>query len=194
MENKLDSIVAELTAHNTAICDDIRDPKRVRMDAEYVNMVRHEGITIETICMMLTDAMESSSRLRTEKAQAAHTCNDTVLKALIEDCAAFPGGSAHFSTDMICGYLRELRSLRGIVEKQPKMRCGTPIGFFTNMYAIYGGDILNCGAISLESDDSNEGNWAVWVRDDDGGEYMVVTSHCFSTRALAEKALREAGK
>ena len=32
-----------------------RDPAKLRKDAEHIYMHRHMGITVETLCMMLTD-------------------------------------------------------------------------------------------------------------------------------------------
>jgi hypothetical protein len=54
-EQKLQAIIDECNEHNEDIGAGERDPERVRQDAKNIYMHRHNGITVETICMMLTD-------------------------------------------------------------------------------------------------------------------------------------------
>jgi hypothetical protein len=54
-EKEIAEIMAECARHNEAISDGPpRGPLRSRRDAELIYSYRH-GITVETICMMLTD-------------------------------------------------------------------------------------------------------------------------------------------
>ena len=54
-ESLLQEIIDECNQHNEDIGAGERDPERVRRDAEWIYRIRHEGLTVETICMCLTD-------------------------------------------------------------------------------------------------------------------------------------------
>lgn len=53
-ESQIAAIIVECNEHNADVGEDPRDPERVRCDAEFILMHRR-GISVETICMMLTD-------------------------------------------------------------------------------------------------------------------------------------------
>lgn len=61
---KLQAIIDECNERNDAIGAGVREPDRVRRDAETIYIHRHNGITIYTIAMMLTDYQFKCKELR----------------------------------------------------------------------------------------------------------------------------------
>ncbi len=58
------AIMEELQRHNREIGGIDREEDRLNSDARFVAMLRHDGVTPETLCMMLTDAQFSVNDIR----------------------------------------------------------------------------------------------------------------------------------
>jgi hypothetical protein len=59
-EAMVEKIAGELAARNEAIGAEGRSRKDLLSDANFVCMVEHDGITLETLAMMLTDAFNAA--------------------------------------------------------------------------------------------------------------------------------------
>lgn len=63
-DDKLAAIVKECSEHNADIGADVRPADRVLQDAKNIYIHRHVGISVETLCMMLTDLQFAIRDLR----------------------------------------------------------------------------------------------------------------------------------
>jgi hypothetical protein len=98
----VEQIMEECRQRNEAIGAGGRSDQDLRSDARYILMHR-EGITAETLCMMLTDAIKSSKKLRQENIMLTDAIksskklrqeNETVshaLLTLVNECRRIAG-------------------------------------------------------------------------------------------------------
>jgi len=68
MKDPIQQIMDELREHYANAGCDVRDEERLRMDAVHVDMVRNQGISVETLAGMLTDFVFANRKLKQHEA------------------------------------------------------------------------------------------------------------------------------